>query len=137
MSCTLGKDERLKSRKQIELLFAGGKSFSLPPFRVYYSVENNNDIASLGNLQKSSLRMGVGVSSRHFKRATDRNRMKRLIRESWRIQKNELNEMLKTTGKQMNVFFIYTGRELAEFTLLKTATASVIQKLLANETRNK
>lgn len=130
---TLGKTERLKSRKQIQLLFTQGKSFSLPPFRVYYNFDSpNSKLTAIGTQTGSerAVAFAVGVSSRNFKRSTDRNRMKRLIRESWRLQKNELQAKLKEDGKQLNVFFIYTGKELADFESIKKATAAVIQKLL-------
>ena len=77
----------------------------------------------------SSLQFGVGVSNKNFKRAVDRNRIKRLTREAWRLQKSELKELLKTSGKQLNVFFIYTGKELPGFTTVKDKVAVVLKKL--------
>jgi len=122
---TLGKEERLKSRKQIEQLFDEGKSFVLNPFRVYYLVNKMlNAQHSMFNVQ-----FGVGVSNRNFKRAVDRNRIKRLTREAWRLQKNELSEKTKTTQKQLNVFFIYTGKELPDFATVKDKVAVVLKKL--------
>jgi ribonuclease P protein component len=120
---TLGKEERLKSRKQIEKLFAEGKSFVVNPFRVYFVV---NGPWSMVN---SSLQFGVGVSNKNFKRAVDRNRIKRLTREAWRLQKNELSEKTKTTQKQLNVFFIYTGKELPDFKTVKDKVAVALKKL--------
>src|SRR5207344_2952405 len=101
---TLGKDERLKSRKQIEKLFAEGKSFVVNPYRIYFLDHGPWTI-------EHGLQFGVGVSSKNFKKAVDRNQIKRLTREAWRLQKNELREKIKTTQKQLNVFFIYTGKE--------------------------
>ena len=122
---TLGKDERLKSRKQIGKLFAEGKSFAVNPFRVYFIVNGQLSMVNSG----SYLQFGVGVSNRNFKRAVDRNRIKRLTREAWRLQKNELNEQVKTTQKQLNVFFIYTGKELPDFTTVKDKVAVALKKL--------
>ena len=69
---TLGKNERLKSRKQIEQLFDSGKSFTIFPFKVYYFL-------SPLTTQDSRLTtfFGVGVSGKNFKKAVDRNRIKR------------------------------------------------------------
>ena len=122
---TLGKNERLKSRKQIEKLFAEGKSFVVNPFRVYFIVNGQLSMLNSG----SCLQFGVGVSNKNFKRAIDRNRIKRLTREAWRLQKNELSEQVKTTQKQLNVFFIYTGKELPDFTTVKDKVAVALKKL--------
>ena len=119
---TLGKDERLKSRKQIEKLFAEGKSFVVNPFRIYFFVHEPSTI-------DHGLQFGVGVSNKNFKKAVDRNRIKRLTREVWRLQKNELKELVKTQSKQLNVFFIYTGKELPDFTTVKDKVAVALKKL--------
>lgn len=126
---TLGKNERLKSRKQIELLFSEGKSFTINPFRVYFIV--NGQWSMVNGLQ-----FGVGVSAKNFKRAVDRNRIKRLTKEAWRLQKNELQEKLKTSRKQLNVFFIYTSKELPDFSLVKNKVAIALKKLLEKINEN-
>jgi ribonuclease P protein component len=122
---TLGKEERLKSRKQIEKLFAEGKSFVVNPFRVYFIVSDESPMVK----GVSGLQFGVGISSKNFKRAVDRNRIKRLTREAWRLQKNELKELIKTHSKQLNVFFIYTGKEIPDFTTVKNKVAVALKKL--------
>ena len=119
---TLGKHERLKSRKQIEKLFAEGKSFVVNPYRIYFIVDNSLTMVN-------GLQFGVGVSNKNFKKAVDRNRIKRLTREAWRLQKNELKELVKTQGKQLNVFFIYTGKDLPDFKTIKDKVAVALKKL--------
>ena len=122
---TLGNNERLKSRKQIGQLFDNGRSFVVTPFKIYYLVsEILNAQPSMSNVQ-----FGIGVSAKNFKRAVDRNRIKRLAREAWRLQKNELKEQIKTKGKQLNVFFIYTGKELPEFAIVKDKVDVALKKL--------
>ena len=83
-------------------------------------------------LSKDAVRLqfGVGASSRFFKRAVDRNRIKRLGREAWRLQKQVVYEMLEQQNIGLNVFFIYTGRELPDYDQVYTATADAIQKLM-------
>lgn len=127
---TLGKNERLKSRKQIEQLFAEGKSFVVNPFRVYYIVNGLPMPIGTSMVNKNSiLQFGIGVGSKNFKKAVDRNRIKRLTREAWRLQKNELQEKLKANSKHLNVFFIYTGKELPDFTTVKDKVAVALKKL--------
>ena len=126
---TLGRNERLKSRKQIDKLFAEGKSFSVNPFRVYFLVHGPWTM-------NHGLQFGIGVSSKNFKRAIDRNRIKRLTREAWRLQKNELKELLKASNKQLNVFFIYTGKELPDFAIIKDKVAVALKKLSGKVNEN-
>ena len=122
---TLGKDERLKSRKQIENLFDKGKSFVVAPFRVYFIVNSELPIPK----GESGLKFGTGVSAKNFKKAVDRNRIKRLTREAWRLQKNEIREKVKESQRQLNVFLIYTGRELPDFRTVKDKVAIALKKL--------
>lgn len=125
---TLGKDERLKRRKQIEKLFAEGKSFVVNPFRVYFIV-NSVPIAIGNSMENSSLQFGVGISTRNFKKAVDRNRIKRLTREAWRLQKNELKEKARSAQKQLNVFLIFIGKELPDFATVNDKVTIALKKL--------
>jgi len=122
---TLGKNERLKSRKQIEQLFSEGKKFSVTPFRIFYLLDS---LLTTHNSQ-FAIQFGVAVSTKNFKRAVDRNRVKRLTREAWRLQKNELAEELKKVGKQLNVFFVYNHKELPDFNTVKEKVAVALKKL--------
>jgi ribonuclease P protein component len=110
---TLGKTERLKSKKQTDQLFSEGKKFSVTPLRIFFMLNTSASI---------SHQFGVGVSSKVFKRATDRNRVKRLVREAWRLQKHLLQAKLI-------VFFIYTGKELPEYKQVLDAVSKAIEKL--------
>lgn len=123
---TLGKHERLKSREQIEQLLREGKSFAIAPFRIYYMLNSEESIANRGY----RLQFGVGVSNKNFKRAVDRNRIKRLAREAWRLQNSELKDGLKEAGKQLNVFFIYTGKAIPDYKLVSEKVKAAIQKLI-------
>lgn len=121
---TLGKNERLKSRKQIEFLFSNGEKMTVSPFRVFYSISKNE-----GELSTECLRVGVGVSAKKIKQAVKRNRIKRLAREAWRLQKNELKMKLNNLALRMNVFLIYTADDLPEFDFIKEKLAAVLIKL--------
>ena len=117
---TLGKNERLKSRKLIGELFTGGNSFMLSPFRVYYLYRDSGP---------SSLRSGFGVSSKHFKKAVDRNRIKRLTKEAYRLQKPSLQKKIKELNHQLNIFFVYTGKELPIYKGVYDKINKILDKL--------
>ena len=121
---TLGKNERLKSRKQIEELFNKGKNFNLFPYKVYYLIS-----ILPGPDSRLSLQFGVGVSGKNFKKAVDRNRIKRLTREAYRLQNLSLKEKLKGKKFQLNIFFIYTDKELPDFNFIKEKLAVALKKL--------
>src|ERR1043165_5530202 len=122
---TLGKKERLKSRKNIEQLFNIGKNFVITPFRVHYVIKKDEQ-----KKETSLLQFGVGVSAKNFRKAVDRNRIKRLTREAYRLQKNELREKLKEKKLRLNIFFIYTGKELPDFNMAKEKLKLILQKLV-------
>jgi ribonuclease P protein component len=127
---TLGKTERLKSRKKIEELFKTGKSFSLFPFRVVY-LYFEAPVAS------EQLQVGFSVSTRNFKKAVDRNRIKRLMKESYRLQKYVLQTALSSTTKTINVFFIFTDNKVPDYNLVfekMTASIKRLQKMVNENT---
>lgn len=113
--------EKLKSRKQIEQLFKAGHSFSNFPFRILWLYTEEQEVV---------LQAGFTVGSKHFKKAVDRNRIKRLMREAYRLQKNELMKNLAENKKQAVLFFIYVGNELPEYQLIFAKTSHVIKRLI-------
>jgi ribonuclease P protein component len=62
------------------------------------------------------LQAGVAVSKKNFRKAVDRNRIKRFLREAYRLQKNELQDQLKVKNMELAIFFIYTGKEVPVLT---------------------
>lgn len=117
---TLGKKERIKHRKFVEQIFREGQRFSVFPFRVFYILDDEIPV---------SLQAGFSVSVRNFKKAVDRNRIKRVTRECYRLQKNELKNLLDSKGKKLAVFFIYTDKTRPAFGMAKEKINIALQKL--------
>ena len=103
---TFKKDEKLKSRKTIEQLW------------------------QFTELAKAPVQTGFAVSSKHFKKAVDRNRIKRLMREAYRLQKNELQTQLMLQRKQLAVFIIYVGNELPDHDFIVEKMNPVLTRLI-------
>lgn len=116
----LKKTDRLKSRKAIDILYKTGKSFSVFPFRIQYLITKF----------EPGIKAGFSAPSKIFKKATDRNKIKRLIKEAYRLQKNEITKhpILKENG--LHFFIIYTGKDIPKYDLIFEKTTLVLQKLI-------
>jgi ribonuclease P protein component len=140
---TLGKAEKLKSRKQVQKLFAEGKAFTAFPLRVVFvesvGLAPGKESQVTGDAaneklqqQRMPVQIGVSVSSRNFKHAADRNRIKRLLREVYRVQKHELTEACSKAGKQLDVFFVYVDKQLPDHAGLEDKMRYCLKRLRKN-----
>lgn len=75
------------------------------------------------------MQAGFTVSSRNFKKAVDRNRIKRLMRECYRLQKIELKNSLEKNNKMLAVFFIYRGNEMPEYSDIFDKMGGALRRL--------
>lgn len=115
------KKEKLKSKKQLNKLFANSKSFVVFPIKVFYVLNEE---------QNNIIKTGVGVSSRHFKKAVQRNRVKRLLREAYRLEKQPLHIYLNNNKKQLALFLLFIDKELPQYILLKEKMKLCMQRLI-------
>jgi ribonuclease P protein component len=81
--------------------------------------------------------MGVSVSSRHFKRAVDRNLLKRRIRESYRKQKLALKASLEEKGLVMDLFLVYIEPKILSYQEIDTAITEALTKLIRRTVSNR
>lgn len=125
----LRKPERLSRKKIIEKMFAGGsRSFSIFPLRVVWLPVEELDV---------SASLLVSVSKRRFKRAVKRNRVKRQIREAYRLNKQPLLEALAEKDLRLALAFIYLSDELTDSAVIaekmKIALARIVEKVSAGQ----
>lgn len=120
MNYSYPKEEKLKSKITIGLLFSEGKSVSKYPLRlVYYT-------GALAEEQK--IKMGVSVSKKHFKKAVDRNRFKRILRETYRLNKHLLHDNLEQPYAFM---LFYQTKDRLTYEEINTKTIQLFEKFLA------
>jgi ribonuclease P protein component len=117
MQFTYPKKEKLKSKTTIDLLFSEGNSVSKFPLRLVY-VENKEENAEL-------MKMGVSVSKKYFKKAVDRNYFKRVLRETYRLNKHILIDNLE---KPYAFMFFYQTKERLSYQEIEEKTIQLFQK---------
>jgi len=105
----LPKSERLHSKKQIEQLFCQGTSFTIYPLRVVYLKKPQ--------MSKSPNQVLVSIPKKNFKKAVDRNKLKRRIKEAYRLHK-QLIEHLQARFYFI-IGYIYIGKEIADYEIIK------------------
>jgi ribonuclease P protein component len=118
MNYTYPKTEKLKSKNTIDLLFSEGKSVSKYPLRLVYvpiTLEN-----------EEQLKMGVSVSKKYFKKAVDRNYFKRVLRETYRLNKQLLLDNLDT--KSYAFMFFYQSKDRLSYQEINEKTIQLFQK---------
>lgn len=123
MDYTYPKHEKLKSKKTIDLLFSEGKSVSKYPLRLVYAPSSYGIDAT----KNQQIKMGVSVSKRNFKHAVDRNYFKRILRETYRLNKHLLQEGLKEPYAFM---FFYQTKDRLTYAEINTKTIQLFEKFL-------
>ncbi len=120
MNFNYPKNEKLKSKITIGLLFSEGKSVSKYPLRLVYHS------GALGDEQQ--LKVGVSVSKKYFKKAVDRNYFKRLLRESYRLNQHLLKQQL---DQPYALMLFYQSKDRLSFEEINTKTIQLFEKFLA------
>lgn len=122
---TLPNKAKLKHRKLIQALFSGGQSYGIPPIRAIWIPLQQP--ATSGH----PVIAGFSAPKKSFKRAVHRNKLKRQLRELWRLQREILLVPLKESqpGCRWAIMFIYTGKTLLPYAAMETSFKALLKKL--------
>src|SRR5690606_13936839 len=115
MNLSLGKNKKLKSRKAIERLFTEGKQLKIYPLKAIYFVEPNEPFG---------VQIAVSVPKRLFKKAVDRNLLKRRMREAFR-----LNQTMLPPDFHLEIMFIYTSPEIQNYQSIEKSMITLLDGL--------
>jgi ribonuclease P protein component len=118
---TLGKEERLSLKRRFDALVKEGRAFTCYPLRVRYRLSPRGE-------GEPPACMAVSVAKRRFKRSPDRNRVKRLAREVYRLRKHDLHALVPA-GEVLDILLVYVGEEIADFVKMDKAMRHVIKKM--------
>jgi ribonuclease P protein component len=119
---TLSKTERIKSQKDIEALFQHGKAFFIFPFKVFYLIKEKAD-------GLEPLQFMATAPKKHFRKATARNRIRRQIKEAYRLQKVALQELIIAYGKSVQLIFIYQTPEALGYDKIYQSVGDCLKKI--------
>lgn len=117
MRFTYPKSEKLKSKKTIDLLFSKGKSVSKFPLRLVY--------VALDEESQDKTTVGVSVSKKYFKRAVDRNYYKRILRETYRLNKHLLRDAIE---KPYGFMLFYQTKDRLSYQEIHEKTIQLFEK---------
>lgn len=117
------KYERICKKNDIQSLFEQGTGFSCYPYRVVYLYRPAGE-------QPVTCRLLLSVSKKRFHHAFKRNRVKRLIRESWRKNKSQLYEMCRQHTISVDVALIYTATVIHSYEEMHHKTAKAINEII-------
>nr|WP_121274276.1 ribonuclease P protein component [Pedobacter schmidteae] len=122
---TFNKEERLCSRKLLDLLFKNGSSFLLYPYRVSYLFVPAE--------HQFPVQVVINVAKKRYKRAVDRNLIKRRSREAYRLQKTqELYTLLPARKELLLLSLQFVGKKIYDFSFLEKKLAAAMKRLVSN-----
>jgi len=120
------KAERLKSRTAIKRLFSGqSPSFGQYPLRLIF--RESEQVA------EAPVRVTISVPKRKFPRAVDRNRIRRQVREAWRLNKHRLYQKLPAEGPAFDFVLLYVAKTPVPYTELEKAVQIMIRRFLKKQ----
>jgi ribonuclease P protein component len=119
---SLSKAEILRGDKQIEVIFKTGKRMHAAPLMLVVRLTETEE--------DQPVKAAFIVPKKKFKKATERNRIRRQMREAYRLNKQPLKELLKLKKKTLQLLFIYTGKSPCPFAEIQQKIVLLLQRLM-------
>lgn len=118
---TFKKNERITGKKRVEILFENGQSFIAYPLRVIFR--------TLPDKSESQVSVLISVPKKKVKLSVNRNKIKRLIREAYRLNKHKLNQIKENVG--IDIAFVFLNTEVVEFAKIEKGMCKAINEISA------
>jgi len=119
---TFKRTERLKSSRIIGELFNSGDTITIFPLKLFWSIDNYDQLVPA--------RIAVAIPARNIRSAVDRNRLKRRIRESYRLNKQILLEFLSDKKLCLNFVFLYLPKTVSSYNQISEALIKILTNIM-------
>ena len=121
MSNSFGKKDKLKGKKVVSKIFENPKnSIGLFPFKAFYSISTS---------KQGESKFGVSVPKKKFKRAVDRNKIKRLVKEALRLNKTILNKEVGKRNVSIHVMILFNGKKIPSYNSVEVKIKEILKRL--------
>lgn len=127
MPFKFGKTEHLKSKKSIGLLITEGNSFVVFPIKTRWVISKTQD---------TTVKCAFSAPKRKFKKAVDRNYIKRIMREAYRLNKQPLITLLNSKDQKLQLLLTFIGNEMPNYKEIETKIILTLQRLININEKN-
>ena len=127
-SFTFTKEERLKSRKVISKIFKEGHSFNAYPLRLIWVDNHSSD-------SMSPIQVAFSVPKKSFPKAVERNRLKRKVREAYRLHKHDLYKFIQNDDNKFAFMILYIAKDELDYQEIEKGMRKMIKKWLEKQSK--
>lgn len=122
------KEERLKSEVEISLVYNSGEKTFSHPFKVYFLKKKSDNLTQLDDsIDQGKLRICISVPKRKFKKAVDRNLIKRRTREAFRLNKHTWYNKIEKIN--VDLYLIFIGNEISEYANIEKSMVKILNSV--------
>tara|TARA_B110000444_G_C18803596_1_gene578749 strand:+ start:628 stop:1002 length:375 start_codon:yes stop_codon:yes gene_type:complete len=115
------KKQKLCNETAIKEMFSNGKSFVIPPIRLVWKGEVNSDAVAIKSI--------IVVPKKNIKLATDRNIVRRRMKEAYRLNKAKIENYLSDNNRQVNIAIIYQNEKILSHKVIEEKIKLILGRL--------